>query len=90
MCYAYFMLTRREFTWEAALERYVGRWEATELQRAGWDARHYARLKVEVQRLGELVQAAQQQEERQRLAEAQQQQEEPAQGVSAAEGKNDA
>lgn len=53
--YTYFMATRREFSWEGALERHVGRWEAERLQRAGFDMQRYARLKREVARLSELL-----------------------------------
>lgn len=51
------MATRKEFSWEAALDRYVGRWEAGQLARAGFDAQRYARLKREAGRLGEMLAA---------------------------------
>lgn len=49
------MATRKEFSWEAALDRYVGRWEAAQLARAGFDTRRYARLKREAARLQEML-----------------------------------
>lgn len=70
--YSYFMLTRTEFGWEAALQRYVGRWEAARLSRAGFDVKRYTRLKAEVQRLGDMVQAAEQQQQRDLLQGAEQ------------------
>lgn len=59
--YCYFVLTRTEFGWEAALQRYVGRWEAARLSRAGFDINRYTRLQAEAKRLNDLVQAAEQQ-----------------------------
>lgn len=61
-CYAYFMATRRDFTWEGALERHVGRWEAQKLAAAGFDVQHFAQLKREAARLGDLLAAQQRRE----------------------------
>lgn len=56
-CYLYFVATRREFSWEAALDRYVGRWEAAQLARTSFDTQRYARLKREVARLQDMLAA---------------------------------
>jgi hypothetical protein len=61
LCYAYFVATRKEFGWEAAMERHVGRWEAAQLRRAGFDVQRYGRLRGEAARLGELLAAQQEQ-----------------------------
>lgn len=60
LCYAYFMTTRKEFTWESAFDRNVRRWEVKQLQRIGFDMKRYRHLKAEVQQLTELLQAQQQ------------------------------
>lgn len=65
--YCYFMLTRREFSWEGTLDRHVGRWERRALAAAGFDTQRYAHLKAEARRLSDLLAA-------QRAAEAAQQQ----------------
>ena len=80
------MATRQEFNWEAALNRYVGRWEAGQLARAGFDAQRYARLSREAARLREMLAA-------QRAAEAAAAEvaaEAEGQGDAAGEGKKEA
>lgn len=54
-CYLWFMATRKEFSWAAALDRYVGRWEAAQLARSGFDTQRYARLKHDAARLQEML-----------------------------------
>ncbi len=49
------MATRKEFSWAAALDRYVGRWEAAQLARSGFDTQRYARLKQDAARLQEML-----------------------------------
>lgn len=46
----------------------MGRWEAEELQRCGWDRGTYVQLKAEVQRLADLLQAQQRAQQQQRPA----------------------
>lgn len=57
LAYCYFMLTRRDFSWEGALHRHVGRWERGALAAAGFDAQRYARLQGEAARLADLLAA---------------------------------
>ncbi len=57
LCYAYFMATRRDFSWEAALERHVGQWEKQQLATAGIDLQRFSWLRREAQRLRELLAA---------------------------------
>ena len=57
------MVHRREFAWDSALDRYVGRWEARALRRAGFDGQRYAHLQREARRLAELLDAQRQREE---------------------------
>lgn len=56
------MVHKREFTWDSALDRYVGRWEAEALRRAGFDTPRYAYLQRESRRLDELAAAQRQRE----------------------------
>ncbi|KAI3432838.1 hypothetical protein D9Q98_010422 [Chlorella vulgaris] len=57
MAYTFFMMTRSEFSWEKALDRYVGKWEATQLQRAAFDVQRYTFLRAECSRLEDVVRA---------------------------------
>lgn len=57
LCYAYFMATRRDFSWEAALERHVGQWEKRQLAAAGIDLQRFSWLRREARRLRELLAA---------------------------------
>jgi hypothetical protein len=41
------------------MERHVGRWEAAQLRRAGFDVQRYGRLRSEAARLSELLAAQQ-------------------------------
>ena len=50
-------MTRREFSWEGALNRYVGSWESSQLGASGFDLGHYSRLQREAARLGDLLAA---------------------------------
>lgn len=68
LCYFYFMVHRREFAWDSALERYVGRWEARALRRAGFDTQRYAHLQREARRLEDLLAAQRQHDEMQAAA----------------------
>ncbi|KAL4423932.1 hypothetical protein ABPG75_001233 [Micractinium tetrahymenae] len=57
LCYTYFMATRRDFSWEAALDRHVGQWEKRQLAAAGIDLQRFSWLRREARRLGELLAA---------------------------------
>ena len=83
------MATRKEFSWEAALDRYVGRWEAAQLARAGFDTQRYARLKREVARLQDML-AAQRTAEAAAAAAAADAEVAAGEGGAAGEGKKEA
>ncbi|GAB4814847.1 hypothetical protein N2152v2_001893 [Parachlorella kessleri] len=58
--YAWFMRTSSEFSWSDAEQRMVSRWEERAFRKANFDSQQYAKLRREVQRYSEMLEAQQQ------------------------------
>lgn len=81
------MATRRDFSWEAALERHVGQWEKRQLAAAGIDLQRFSWLRREARRLHELLTA---QEAAEVAAAAAVQEQQDGEEAAAGEGKKEA